>query len=467
MAEAVKAPERIVNLQLPRKLSFLMDMHPYKVAHGGRNGLKSHSFAGALLTLGIAQDLRILCAREVQESISQSVHQLLKDKIEALGFEDLYDVTENAIRGRRKDTLFRFTGLSNLTADSIKSFEGFDIAWLEEAHKISKRSRQILFPTIFRTPNSEIWESFNPDMDTDDCWERYVIHPPEGAVVVEMGWRDALACGWFPAEQERLRQYDLIHSKADYDNIWEGKPRSTVAGAIYSTEIADMVRGQRFRPMPYDPRIPVHRIWDLGWNDLMTVIMVQMPAPGVLVVINYIEDAQITYAEMIQAMRELRYVWGEDWLPHDATQHHPTSGTNARKQIQKLTGDQVVRIDGREHRLGKVRDIPKSNAEARIKAARMMFPRIYMDSTKFETPTDRPDRMLGAGHLMERLKRYKRNVPKTTDEPASPVHDINSHGADAFGGLAEIVDRIRNDSDAPMQMLPGYSNTDSSMGVLG
>jgi phage terminase large subunit len=108
-------------------------MHPYKVAYGGRNSLKSHSFAGALLTLGIAQDLRILCAREVQKSLAQSVHQLLQDKIEALGYGDLYDVTDEAIRCRVRDTLFRFTGLSDHTADSIKSYEGFDIAWLEES----------------------------------------------------------------------------------------------------------------------------------------------------------------------------------------------------------------------------------------------------------------------------------------------------------------------------------------------
>jgi phage terminase large subunit len=102
-------------------------------------------------------------------------------------------VTDEAIRCRVRDTLFRFTGLSDHTAESIKSYEGFDIAWLEESQAVSKRSRQILFPTIFRTPNAEIWESFNPGMDTDDCWERYVVNPPPGAVVVEMNYRDAIA----------------------------------------------------------------------------------------------------------------------------------------------------------------------------------------------------------------------------------------------------------------------------------
>lgn len=444
---------REVNLQLPAKLLFLMDMHPYKVAWGGRNSLKSHSMAGALLTLGIAQDLRILCAREVQKSLRESVHQLLQDKIETLHYEDLYDVTDEAIRSRVTNTLFRFTGLADHTVDSVKSYEGFDIAWLEESHLVTKRSRQVLFPTIFRTKNAEIWESFNPGMDTDDAWERYVIHPPAGAKVVEMNYRDAIDCGWWTDEQEQLRQYDLVHSKGDYDNIWEGKPRSVVAGAIYTNEITEMVRDRRYQPIPYDPRLPVHCIWDLGWNDLMVVIMVQKPTPSSLVVVNYMEEKFISYAEMITALKELKYNWGEDWLPHDREQHHPTSGTNAKKQLIGL---------GR-----RVKDLPKSNSENRIRAARMMFPRVYVDNSKRDTPPDRPDRALGAAHLMDRLKRYRRHVPKNTGEEATPIHDITSHGADAWGGLAEIVDRISNNEKVKVELLPAFRNVDSSMGTLG
>ena len=446
---------RNVTLQLPRKLKFLLDCHPYKVAYGGRNSLKSHSFAGALLTLGIKQDLRILCAREVQKSLAQSVHQLLQDKIEALDYGDLYVVTDEAIRCRITNTLFRFTGLADHTAESIKSYEGFDVAWLEEAQAIVKRSRQILFPTIFRTPGAEIWESFNPNMDTDDAWERYIINPPPGAVVQEMNYRDAIACGFWTDEQEQLRQYDLVYAKADYDNIWEGKPRAVVAGAIYTSEITDMAREGRYRPTPYDPRLPVHRIWDLGWNDLMVIIMVQKPTPTTINVVNYFEDKFIKYSDVIETLStQCRYKWGDDWLPHDSANHHPTSGTNAKKQIKALTGRQP-------------KDIPKSDPEARIRASRMMFPRVYADNTKRPTPPERPDMMLGAAHLMDRLKRYRRHIPKNTGEEASPIHDITSHGADAWGGLAEIVDRIRNEIEEPIEVLPQYSNTESSMGVLG
>jgi phage terminase large subunit len=382
----------------------------------------------------------------------ESVHQLLCDQITALGLDDCYTITENAITGTRNATLFRFTGLSDQTVDSIKSFEGFDIAFVEEAQSVRKRSWQILLPTLFRNKGAECWVCFNPNLDTDETWERFVVNPPPDAVVVEMNWRDAKACGWFSDGQERLRQYDLVHSRLEYDNIWEGKPATVLAGAIYATEVVEMITENRYRPIPYDPRLPVHRVWDLGWNDLMVCIMVQKPHPSALNVVNYIEDNRITYANMLGAMDRLGYRWGTDWMPHDAESHDPKSGTNARKL---LTG------------LGcRVQIIPRSDPEARIKAGRMMFPRVYCDNAKHDTPPERPDRLLGAGHLMERLKRYRRNVPKTTQEPTGPMHDITSHGADAFGGLAEIVDRIRNEGDNPPPVVRPYRNADAGMGML-
>lgn len=442
-----------VRLQLPLKLKFLLSCHPYKIAYGGRSSLKSWSFARALLFLGAHQDLRILCVREVQKSLAQSVHQLLVDQIKGLELTRYYDVTENAIRGTQFDTSFRFMGLSDQTAESMKSWEGCDVLWAEEAQAITKRSWQIALPTIFRTAGAEVWVSFNPDMDSDEVWERFVVNRPEGAVVVEMNWRDTVSCGWWSPEQERLRQYDLIYSKNEYDNIWEGKPRTVVAGAIYAGEVVEMITEKRFRPIPYDPRLPVHRIWDLGWNDRMVTIMVQKPHPSALNVINYMEESHITYASMIAAQDRFGYRWGTDWLPHDATQHHPTSGTNAKKTLEGLGC--------------RVQLIGRSDPEARIKAARMMWPRVYMDNSKHDTPPDRPERLLGAGHLMDRLKRYNRIVPRTTGEPASPAHDVNSHAGDAYGGLAEIVDRIRNEGEMRMPVVPAFQNADASMGMLG
>lgn len=444
--------EQVTTFQLPRKLAFLMEPHSFKVAYGGRHGMKSRAFSGALLTQGLEGVHRILCAREVQKSLVESVHQLLVDQIRRLGYGSYYSVTENAIRGDN-GTLFRFTGLSDHTAESMKSFEGFDRFWGEEAQSFTKRSLQIALPTIMRMEGAEAWFSFNPEMDTDEVWQRFIVNQVPGAVVVKTGYRDAIAAGWWNDEQERLRQYDFAYSKDEYDNIWEGNPRTTVIGAIYAREVVDMMSAGRFRAIPYDPRLPVHRVWDLGWNDRMSVIMVQKPHPSAINVINYFEDSEITYAEIVQAMDNLRYRWGDDWLPHDASQHHPTSGTSARKMLASLGC--------------RVKDIPKSDPEMRIKAARMMWPRVYMDNTQVDTPPIFKNRLVGGGHLMDRLKRYKRAVPRNTQEPAAPVHDINSHASDAWGSLAEIVERIRNDGDRILTPLPTWNNADSGMGMLG
>jgi phage terminase large subunit len=439
--------------KIPKQLGFLFEMHPYKVAYGGRNSLKSWSFARALVLIASTQKIRVLCTREVQLTIADSVHTVLVIQIRAMGLESFFAIQDNGIVCRRTGSEFRYKGLSDLTAESVKSFEGFDVVWCEEAQKITKRSWQILLPTIFRTPNAEVWVTFNPDMDDDETYVRFVVNPPPGAKVVEMNYRDAIEKGWFTPEQEALRQYDLIHSKDDYENIWEGKVRTAVVGAIYAREISDMISERRYTRMPYDPRLPVDCVLDLGWNDLMAVVMVQKPHPSAVAIINYFEDHQITYAAMLQALKGLGYNFGTWWLPHDATQHHPTSGTNAEKQLKALGC--------------KTRIIPRTGDEPRIRAARMMFPRVLLDPTKRDVDPTRPMRVIGGGFLMERLKRFRRIVPKQTNEPGAPVSDINAHGADAFGGLAEIVDQIRNESDNVVETLPEFRNADPGVGLLG
>jgi len=174
--------------QFPKKLEFLFEPSRIKAIYGGRGSGKSWGVARALLIMGANKPLRILCAREVQKSIKQSVHTLLSDQIQALGLGAFYEILEAEIRGQN-GTLFSFAGLATNTVESIKSFEGCDIAWVEEAQTVSKRSWDILIPTI-RKPASEIWVTFNPDVDTDDTYQRFVVNPPEFAKVVKVNWSD-------------------------------------------------------------------------------------------------------------------------------------------------------------------------------------------------------------------------------------------------------------------------------------
>lgn len=449
MSTGRSAPKpRQIEVALPRELGFLLEMHRYKVAYGGRYGTKTRSFAIALLTLGSAQKLRILCCREVMNSIRDSVHQELKIVIEAMGLGSFYTVLDTEIRGRN-GTVFIFSGLAGHTVDSIKSYSGIDVAWVEEAQNVKKRSWDILIPTI-RAPNSEIWVSFNPDMDTDDTWMRFIERKPPGAMVVKMGWQQAQRAGWWTDTMEAERLHCLKTDPTGYPNIWEGQPKTVVTGAIYAREVLQMVEEGRIRAIPYDPRLPVHTVWDLGWNDAMTIIMVQKPTHNSINVVNYLEDSFMTYAQYVADLSSLKYVWGTDWLPHDAENRDPKSGTNAKLLLRGL---------GR-----KVKVIPRDDVEEGIKAARMMFPRVYIDDTARERATG----YLGAKRLIECLKRYRRNVPSGTGEPSTPVHDEYAHGADAWRYLAMIVDQIRNDADIPPPVaLPEYSNPVRGMGMLG
>ena len=402
----------------PAKLEPLFKPSRYKVLVGGRGGAKSWGIARALLILAAGRKLRVLCTREIQKSIKDSVHRLLQDQIQALGYGGLFEVVRDEIRCPSTGSLFLFAGLSDQTVDSIKSFEGVDVVWVEEGHSVTKRSWSILIPTI-RKDDSEIWVSFNPELDTDDTYVRFVVKPPPETVLIRMSWRDN---PWFPEilrkEKDHLQKVD----PEEYENVWEGKPKTVVAGAIYKNEILKLIEDQRIRQVPCDPMLRVHTIWDLGWNDKTSIIFVQRLG-GELRVIDYYEESHTTYAQDVQMLEKKGYRYGKDWLPHDAKAETKAASGKSPEEILKALGRKVEVIN--------LHDV-----EAGIKAARLMFARCYFDSEKTQ-------------RLVECLKRYRRRINSTTNEPEGPLHDEYSHGADAFRGLAMIVDNLKNDTDTP------------------
>lgn len=399
--------------EFPRKLQPLFKPARYKVLWGGRGGAKSWGIARALLILGAQRKLRILCTREVQKSIKDSVHKLLGDQIQALGFGAFYELQATVIKGAN-GTEFLFGGLSDLTAESIKSFEGVDIVWCEEAQAISKRSWNILIPTI-RKDGSEIWISMNPELDTDETYVRFVESPPPDAVVLNVNYSDN---PWFPEVLERERQHAQISmTKADYENIWEGKCRPAVTGAIYAEEVADLNTQGRVCDVVYDPAFRVHVIWDLGWNDSMSLIVVQRHL-STLRVIEYLEDSHKTLDWWSGELRKRNYNWGQLWLPHDGAHGDYKTGKSAKQILESLQWSVSI--------------TPSQPVETGIRTARMALRQTYIDKTK-------------AARLVECLKRYRRNVPNTTGEPGTPVHDEWSHGADAFRYMAINAESLTNE----------------------
>lgn len=201
----------------PPAFDFLLGPGRYKVPHGGRGSAKSWSVARILLGMGAIQPLRILCAREYQASIADSVHQLLSDQIDDLNLSDEYTVTQREIVSRC-GTLFIFRGL-HVNPRSVKSIEGIDICWVEEADTVSKESWAILIPTI-RKAGSEIWVTFNPRLEEDETYQRFVKNPPPDAVVRRVSWRDN---PYFPAELASERDYLQRVDPEAYAHVWEGE----------------------------------------------------------------------------------------------------------------------------------------------------------------------------------------------------------------------------------------------------
>ena len=446
-------PPDLVHITLHRKLRFLLDLHQYKVVYSGRFGMKTRSAVLALLALGANQQLRILCCREVMNSIRDSLHAELKTEIYERDFGGFYHVLDNEIRGEN-GTVFIFAGLHGHSAESIKSYSNIDICLVDEANGVSKRSWDLLIPTN-RKPNSEIWVLFNPGFDEEDTWKRWVLNPPPGAVVVKTNWRDAQEVGWFPESENQKRLHFQRTQPDDYDNVWEGVPRSAVEGAIYGREMAEAQNDGRIRPVPYDPRHPVHTVWDLGWRDNMAVIFVQKPVPTVVNIINYLEANRVGYDDIVGEMDRMPYRWGTDYLPHDGGNHDPKSKSSAKAVLQKLGRKKVVVLE-------------RGSVDEGIKEARMMFPRVYFDNSerKPRTPALQAG-YLGVPRLIDRLKRYTRRPPnKTTGEQGELIHD-GFDGCDAYRTLAMCVNRIRNEADQDEVRTPGFQGSVPGMGVLG
>ncbi len=206
-----------MKVELPEAFQFLTQPARYKVAYGGRGSAKSWSVARVLCLLAASKPVRILCARELQSSIRDSVHRLLADQIEALNLSARLEIQNAEIRGVN-GSLFIFEGLRHNTT-KIKSMEGIDICWVEEAERVSEESWKILVPTI-RKPGSEIWVTFNPEQETDPTYTRFVKNPPPDAIVRKVNHDQN---PWFPIELRKEMEYDYRVDPDSAAHIWGGE----------------------------------------------------------------------------------------------------------------------------------------------------------------------------------------------------------------------------------------------------
>lgn len=396
------------SVSLPKAFKELVEPSRYKIYWGGRGSGKSWAFATALLLLGAGtKPKRILCAREIQRSIRDSVHNLLADRIKALGLSHFYQIQQHEIKGLN-GTQIIFSGLY-ANPESLKSLESIDICWIEEASTVSENSWRLLIPTI-RKEGSEIWASFNPALKSDPVYQRFVLNKPsDDAVVKKVSWRDN---PWVTQplkdEMQRLKEYDL----EEYLHVYEGELKQFADGAIYAKQLKKARDENRITWLPIESA-PVHTFWDLGRNDTTAIWFMQQIGMAYRFV-DYYEHRLVDLDHYANVLRDKDYLYGTHYLPHDAEHRVLGSGNRSRREILEGLGvspcKTVPRIDSVENGIAMVRD---------------RFPKCFFNG---ETCESGLNSLANYQYVWdERYDTFRQN----------PLHNWASNGADAFRMFAQ------------------------------
>lgn len=414
------------DVQVPEAFEPLLQPKRYKGAHGGRGGAKSHFFAEQLVVRCYASPTRAVCIREVQNSIKESVRQLIVDKIGKLGIGGHFDILESEIRGSN-GSLIIFRGMQAYNAENIKSLEDYDIAWVEEAQSLSEKSLRLLRPTI-RKEGSEIWFSWNPRYETDavDAFFRGG-KPRDDATVISVNWNDN---PWFPSVLQVEKDSDYAADPEMASHVWGGGYEIVSEAAYYARLIAQADSEGRIGDYPYRPELPVMTAWDIGVEDYTSIWFFQEDGLTATV-IDYFEFSGLGPEQIVpyalpelnpdiavgfMARREIEraepYRYGEHFLPHDVKVREWGGGGRQRSLVLMGLGVKPIRVGAAQ------------DPVERINASRSLIPKTRFNRTKRV--------MLG----VSRLRRYSRKMNDNLGVYTGPLHDQNSHGADAFGEFA-------------------------------
>ncbi|MAC32216.1 MAG: PBSX family phage terminase large subunit [Haliea sp.] len=391
----------------------LLQPSRYKGAHGGRGSGKSHFFGGLVVERCLMEPgLRVVCIREVQKSLKESAKKLIEDKIQEYGVGHLFAVLDNEIR-TPGGGLIIFQGMQDHTSESIKSLEGFDIAWVEEAQTISKRSLQLLRPTI-RAEGSELWFSWNPRHESDPVDVLLRTNPPTDAIVVRANWNDN---PWFPAVLEAERQDCLRDEPEQYDHIWDGGYVTVAEGAYFAHKLIVARQEGRIGNVGRDELQQVKLFCDIGGtgakSDAFSIWAVQFIGKEIRA-INYYEAVGQSIDEHLAWMWSNRFTPDRSkiYLPHDGTTNDRVFDVSYESQFRKAGYDvEVVKNQG------------AGAAMMRIEAVRNVFSRCWFDETQCV-----------AG--LKALGWYHPKIDEVRGVDLGPDHDWSSHAADSFGLMA-------------------------------
>lgn len=406
-------------LKLPSYAKQLFQPARYKVLYGGRGGAKSFVVADYLILEACREPMRILCAREFQTSIADSVHALLTSRIHELGLSDIFTIQEKSITCLNGSE-FIFKGLRRNTTE-IKGLFNIKKAWVEEAQVVSGASWELLIPTV-REQDSEIIVTFNPKHATDATYKRFVLDPPPNAYVRKVSYRDN---PFFPAVLEMERLELLRKDPEAYDHVWAGNFDTRFSGDIYAKWFASLhEKGQITTRVQHDPAYPVYTLWDLGWSDSNTIWFYQV-APREVLFIDYYENngEEIEhYCAVLKGIkpdiegndRRARYKYNGHYVPSDAAHKLLAAG-----------GKSVVELARKEGVVMSV--IPETTHANRHAALRKVLPRCWFNS---ETCAN------GVEAAMAYHFKYDEELQIFRKEP---VHDWSSHAATALELLPSVL----------------------------
>lgn len=412
MSALAKTDELVI--EHPSKYSFLDEPHRYKVMYGGRGSAKSWTVARKLLIRGLAEKpIRVLCTRELQKSIKQSVHKLLSLQIERMGLSSAYDVTGDVIKGIN-GTEFIFMGVKHNT-EEIKSTEGVDICWIEEAHSMTEGSWDIIDPTI-RQEGSEIWVTYNTRFKFDHLHQMFVINkPPPDSIVVKVNHNDN---PFFPDVLRRQMAHMRDTDYEKYLHIWEGKLKKLAEGAIFGEQIAKVHKDGRRQRVPVQPNSEVHTFWDIGKNDHTAIWFVQQVGTEFRF-IDYYQNRLKDVEHYTKYIKSMDYLYGNYYLPHDAGHDRLGMVRNIKQQFEDGGIRPIVIVDRIAH-----------------KATAIELAREKMALCYFHEGDDERGKRVEQGYETLCNYRYKYKEEDKVFQLV-PHHDWASNGADAFMQFAQ------------------------------
>lgn len=421
----------VLQIDTARVFEPLLQPNRYKGAWGGRGSGKSHFFAGLMIEDHMLhKGLRSVCIREVQKTLKESAKRLLEDKIAEYklgkqGFRVLNDRIETPGGG-----VIIFVGMADHNAESIKSLEGFGRAWIEEAQTLTKRSLQLLRPTI-RAKNSELWFSWNPSRKVDAVDEllRGEILP-KNCVVVNANY---LHNPWFPDELEQERTDDAAARPDSYDHVWNGGYITAQDGAYFAKVINKAKEEGRISFIARDTLMTVHAFWDIGGTgakaDACSIWMVQFIGQKINV-LDYYEAQGQELSTHVNWLRDNDYEKAKMYLPHDGVKHDAVFRVSYESAL--FQAGFYVEI---------LKNAGTGAANQRIEAVRRVFARVWIDVKKC------------AGGI-DALGWYHEKKDEHRGIGLGPDHDWSSHAADSFGALcleAEKLVAIQEIKSVPVQ----------------